>query len=263
MGTSDHLRGSFFENLGEFHSWDDGKTWNAGGFNQTHLSCFMDLAESIEDCEIIETGSGNSTVAFLLANPKRVDSISPDFELWTRIEDYCKSYDIQLNNLNAIKEKSEWALPSLAIKANKYDIGLIDGCHGWPTAFVDLYYIYFMLRKDGYLIIDDIQLHSIKEIANFLVSEDSKFEVVANLGKTLVFKKLTDEVELGEWDEQKYVVEKTNEAMILGNKFALYNIQDKEHQMLGYRGGIISRSLILLIRACSWILARIQWKINK
>ena len=254
------LKEVFLENLGKFHSWDDGNSWNSGGFNHTHLSYFISLTESITDCEVIETGSGNSTIAFLLANPKKVDSISPDFELWSRIEDYCKSRHIPTEKLYPIKAKSEWSLPSLALEKNKYDIGLIDGCHGWPTSFVDLYYIYFMLRKNGYLIIDDIQLHSIKEMANLVVSDKEKFELVVNLGKTLVFKKLTDDVELGEWSQQEYIVEKTNEAKKLGNRFALYNVSSKSYGMLGYRVGIMSKTLIFIIRSCSWMLAKIQGK---
>jgi hypothetical protein len=258
LETFEQLKKVYFENLGEFHSWDGEKTWNHGGFNRTHLSYFISLAESIPDCEVIETGSGNSTIAFLLANPKKVDSVSPDFELWSRIEEYCKLYQISTGKLNPIKAKSEWALPSLALDKNTYDIGLIDGCHGWPTAFIDLYYIYFMLRKNGYLIIDDIQLHSIKEMANFVVSEVDKFELVVNLGKTLVFRKLTDELELGEWDQQRYIVERTNEARNFGSKFALYNNTDKNYQMLGYSNHFVTKSLIFVIRGCAWMLARIQ-----
>jgi len=224
------------------------------------LSYFISLAESITDCEVIETGSGNSTIAFLLANPKKLDSVSPDFELWSRIESYCRLHQVPTDKLNPIKAKSEWALPSLAVGKNGYDIGLIDGCHGWPTTFVDLYYIYFMLRKNGYLIIDDIQLHSIKEIANFLVSEVDRFELVINLGKTLVFRKLTDELELGEWDQQRYIVNKTDEARNLGNKFALYNVDNKNYAMFGFRNGIVVKGLVFIVRACAWILTKIQGK---
>jgi|GEM_PF-937830 len=260
MGDFRTLKKNFFKNLGQFHSWDDGKSWNSGGFSKTHLSYFINLAESISDCEVIETGSGNSTIAFLLARPKRIDSISPDFELWSRIQDYCTLHHIPTNRLNSIKAKSEWALPSLALEKNHYDIGLIDGCHGWPTSFIDLYYIYFMLSENGYLIIDDIHLHSIKEMANFLLSETDKFELVVNLGKTLVFRKLTNEVELGEWGQQKYIVAKTNEALNEGNKFALYNVSNQNYGIIGYRNGLISKGLIFVIRGCAWVLARIQGK---
>ena len=262
MENYDKLKKIYFENLGEFHSWDSEKTWNHGGFNLTHLSYFIKLAESIPDCEIIETGSGNSTIAFLLANPKKVVSISPDLELWSRIEEYCTLYQIPTSKLKPINAKSEWALPSLALDKNTYDIGLIDGCHGWPTAFVDLYFIYFMLRKNGYLIIDDIQLHSIKEMANFVVSEFDKFELVVNLGKTLVFRKLTDHIELGEWDQQRYIVERTNEARSFGSKFALYSSTAKEYQMLGYSNDFVTKSLIFVIHGCAWMLVRIQGKVR-
>jgi hypothetical protein len=256
------LKKTFFENLGDFHSWDGGKTWNHGGFDNTHLRYFTGLVESISNCEIIETGSGNSTVAFLLGSPKRVDSISPDYELWSRIESYCKLYQIPTERLNPIKDQSEWALPGLAIEESKYDIGLIDGGHGWPTTFIDLYYIYFMLRKNGYLIMDDIQLYSVKEMANLLIPEVDKLELVVNLGKTLVFRKLTDENELGDWAGQKYIVEKTNELTDFGHKFALYDTGYKNYRMLGYRKSYLTKPIVFVIRVCAWILAKTQGKLG-
>lgn len=257
------LKEAYFANLGQFHSWGGEKTWNSGGFDQKQLRYFLGLVESIENCEIIETGSGNSTVAFLLGNPKRVDSISPDLELWSRIENYCEFNQIPTERLNPIRAKSEWALPGLALEKNKYDIGLIDGGHGWPTTFIDLYYIYFMLRKNGYLIIDDIQLHSVKEMANLLVAEVDKIELVINLGKTLVFRKLTDEEELGEWDGQKYIVEKTNELRDFGHKFALYDVPGKNYRMLGFSKGALTKQLVFIIRVCAWLLAKTQRKLGR
>jgi len=258
MNTNAELRKLFFEDIPLLHSFDDGNSWNTGGFKSLQLNYFIDLALSIEDCEVIETGSGNSTISFLLADPKKLVSISPDFELWLRIENFCQEKEISMKNLNCIKAKSEWELPRLALEKNKYDIGLIDGCHGWPTAFIDLYYIYYMLRINGYLIIDDINLHSIKEIANLLIAESVKFELVADFGKTLVFKKLTSDLELGEWDHQKYIIDKTNEARDIGNEFALNKIASKNSDTLKKGRRLIVDSLIFVIRACTWILSRIK-----
>ena len=258
MVTNQQSRKAFFDNIPLLHTWDGGNSWNTGGFKSVQLNYFLDLAESIPDCEVIETGSGNSTISFLLANPKKLVSISPQSELWLRIKNYCEKNEISMKNLESIMGKSEWELPKLAVEKSEFDIGLIDGCHGWPTTFIDLYYIYHMLRIDGYLIIDDIQLHSIKEIANFLISESTKFELVANFGKTLVFKKLTHDLELGEWNHQKYIIDKTNEARDSGNEFVLHKVASKDSRNLKKGWRLMGNLLILVIRACNWTLLRIR-----
>jgi hypothetical protein len=163
-----------------------------------------------------------------------------------------------MKNLESVIGKSEWELPKFASEKNEYDIGLMDGCHGWPTTFIDLYYIYYMLRIDGYLIIDDIQLHSVKEIANFLISESTKFELVANFGKTLVFKKLTHDLELGEWNHQKYIIDKTNEARDSGNEFVLHKVSSRDARNLKKGWRLFGNLLIFVIRACNWTLLRIR-----
>jgi precorrin-6B methylase 2 len=255
MDTNRDAKRIFFENVPLLHTFDGGSSWNTGGFKVLQLNYFLDLANSIPDCKIIETGSGNSTISFLLANPKKLVSISPDFELWSRIENYCKEKSISMKNLDYIRAKSEWELPRLASEENAYDIGLIDGGHGWPTAFIDLYY---MLRPDGYLIIDDINLHSIKEIANFLIAESTKFALVADFGKTLVFKKLTNDMELGEWNDQKYIIDRTNEARDMGNEFTLRRVASKDSYSLKKGRRVLVNSLIFVIRVCTWILSRIR-----
>lgn len=197
MDTNWESKKRFFKNILLLYAFDEGNSWNTAGFKSLQLNYFFDLAASIPDYEVIETGSGNSTISFLLANPKKLVSISPDLELWTRIENFCQKSCISMKNLDSIKVKSEWELPRLALEKNGYDIGFIDDCHGWPTAFIDFFHIHYMLRINGYLIIDDIALHSIKKIANLLIAESAKFVLVANFGKRLVFKKLTNDVEFG------------------------------------------------------------------
>jgi hypothetical protein len=100
------------------------------------------------------------------------------------------------------------------------DFALIDGCHGWPTALVDLEYINFMLRQHGYLMVDDLQLHGEKEMAR-LLAEHPTFSVVLDLGKALVFRKLTADRDLGEWADQPYIVRRSNEYMRSAHPYAL------------------------------------------
>ena len=67
-----------------------------------------------------------------------------------------------------------------------------------------------MLRQDGHLMIDDVQLYAEKEIAR-LLSEHYAFSIALDLGKSLVFRKLAAGRHLGEWTAQPYIVRRTNE----------------------------------------------------
>ena len=123
---------------------------------------------------------------------------------------------------------SQWILPRLAAD-NRFsdpivDFALIDGCHGWPTCFVDLEYTNSMLRQGGYLWIDDTELHAVKEMARFLAEQPS-FSLVLDLGKSLVFQKPTGERQLGQWVEQPYIVRRSDEYARFPNPFAFRDLR--------------------------------------
>jgi predicted O-methyltransferase YrrM len=162
----------------------------------------------------LETGAGNSTITLLFLQPARLISIEPDSQLFERIRGFCQKKEISDTAIETHIDGSQWVLPRLAMDNRAcdpiLDFALIDGCRGWPTSFVDLEYINSMLRQGGYLMIDDVQLHAEKEMAR-LLSEHPAFSLVLDLGKSLVFLKLTAERYLGDWDNQPYIVRRTNE----------------------------------------------------
>jgi hypothetical protein len=87
----------------------------------------------------------------------------------------CAPGDISILRRHAIEahiDGSHWVLPRLAADNRTsdpiLDFVLIDGCHGWPTSFVDLEYTNYMRRQGGYLMIDDVNLYAEKELARLL-----------------------------------------------------------------------------------------------
>jgi hypothetical protein len=213
-------------NIPLLHTWDGGATWNAGGFEGHHLhQLHAFLRERLPDRSVLlETGAGNSTIAMLFLNPARLVSIAPELPLFDRIRAFCREHGIDLAALEVHADGSEWVLPHLAAACRGtgpiLDFALIDGCHGWPISFVDLQYSNAMLRQGGYVMIDDVQLHTGKEAAR-LLAEHSGFLLDLDLGKSIVFRKLTDERHLGEWTSQPYVVRRTEEYARWANPFAL------------------------------------------
>jgi hypothetical protein len=160
----------------------------------------------------------------LLLSPAKLISIAPDEQLFERIRGFCKQNSIFCDVLEAHVEGSQWVLPRLATDNRQaeplLDFALIDGCHGWPTCFVDLEYVNEMLKPDGYLLIDDTELHSVKEMARFLMEEPG-FSLALDLDKSLIFQKRTAARHFGEWIDQPYIVRRSNEYARSRNMYAL------------------------------------------
>jgi predicted O-methyltransferase YrrM len=215
---------AFLTNIPSLHSWDGGKTWRRGGFGPKMLQAFHDLVLfcGAENAVVLETGAGNSTLAFLYANPKLLISIAPDGPLFERIRSFCTEHQIDASALDFRVDRSEWTLPELARSDLRVDLALIDGGHGWPTVFVDFCYINAMLRNGGILVIDDVQLHSVKELGRLLQKSEKHFALVRDLGKSLAFKKLTDDRFLPQASQQPYIVEQSNRYARSPSRFKLF-----------------------------------------
>lgn len=222
----------YLSNVPLLHTWDGGATWNTGGFQADQLeTVYLFLKEKFAvPPQLLETGAGNSTICFLFLPPRRLVSIAPDPELFGRIRSYCHQESIPTVALEAHIDRSEWVLPRMAQELWKespcFDFALIDGCHNWPMVFVDFFYANYMLRTGGYIMIDDVQLHSVKELARML-SEQPDFQLELDLGKALIFRRVSNARILGEWTEVPYIVRKSSEYGQMSNPSALWPETDR------------------------------------
>jgi hypothetical protein len=116
----------------------------------------------------LETGAGFSTIFFALSGCKHT-CIAPDHDLFTRIQTYCQENGISTADVEFIDAMSIDVVPQLPVEA--YDLALIDGCHGFPTAFVDFLYVTRALRKGGTLIMDDMNLYTCQNVGRFMQSD--------------------------------------------------------------------------------------------
>ncbi len=219
-------REAYLAEVPALHSWDGGKTWNTGGFAAPSLRAMIGAieAEFGAGARILETGAGNSTCAFLLAKPSLLVSIEPNAPLFARIHAACGQFGIDPAPLTALPELSELALPRIVAEpgaVGSFDVVLIDGNHGWPNVFVDLCYAQMLLRKGGLLLLDDVQIHAVKEAARF-VARDPNYEAALDLRKTLGFRKTTDRRDFGYHMSNPYVVERTEADAAAGKAFDLF-----------------------------------------
>lgn len=204
---------TYLDHIPLLHSWDGGATWNTGGFDAPYLRFIYEIATTELTCDrvILETGAGNSTICFLLAEPKTLISIAPDAALKHRILDYCGTHKVDVTPLFFQVEQSELALPNLALTHDPrtlVDLALIDGNHGLPTVFVDFCYINMLLKRDGILLLDDGPLYSVKELIRLLDGQP-EFQFHSRRGKLWAFRKLTDAAFLPDFMHEPYITRMT------------------------------------------------------
>jgi hypothetical protein len=208
---------AYLADLPALHSWDRGKTWNTGGFNARRLRRVHALiGERFRDraVSVLETGAGNSTITFLHLRLERLVAIAPAADLRDRILDYCAAHQIDTSPLDFRLERSEIELPAIALgvaggttptPASRFDVVLIDGAHGWPTVFVDFCYANMMMRSGSLLLLDDIQVYAVGELARLLELQPG-FTLKEELGKLQVWEKETDRQFLPGHLQEPYIV---------------------------------------------------------
>lgn len=219
-------REKFLSDIPRLHSWDGGQTWKTGGFARRELEAIIELlrVEVGTGAFAAETGAGNSTLAMLIGGAARVTSIAPDPALFERIRRAAAAIGIDDAALDPVVSMSEDKLPSISEAIEEggrlLDVALIDGGHGWPTVFVDFCYLNRVLRRGGFLMLDDIQIYSVKELAR-LLGEDSNFLLYKKLPKTLIFQKRTAARYLADHGGQPYIKRRSLEERESGRAFAV------------------------------------------
>jgi hypothetical protein len=200
----------YLANMPLVHTWGDGVP-NTGGFDATHL---QPLSEFMRDRvpprpRVVETGAGNSTIFFLLGSPSALVSIDPDPRIHVKVTAYCRTHSIDCGPREALAHRSEEVLPRLSeASAGTFDFALIDGDHGWPAVFVDFCYCARLLKRGGYLMIDDVEIYGIGQLVAFL-REQPDFRLVLDLGKAVILEKVTDAAYLPGWWQQPFIQRRT------------------------------------------------------
>jgi methyltransferase family protein len=149
----------------------------------------------------LETGAGLSTIIFAVSGCRHT-CIVPDKALTDRIQDYCRSANIDTGNVKFIISKSADIIHQLP--RSEHDLILIDGCHGFPSIFVDFYYAAKLLKNGGTLIVDDMHIYTCHLAARFMQS-DPGWNVELMTKRVAVGIKVLDTVDV-EWSNQPYVV---------------------------------------------------------
>lgn len=156
-----------------------------------------------EGAATLETGCGYSTMVLMICGARHT-AIAPDYQQHGRIVRWCEEHGVSCANLRLIDACSQEVLPGL--ESEPLDLVLIDGCHAFPAPFIDWYYTAEKVKEGGMVIVDDCQLVTGKILADFLLAEKGRWELICWIGKTSIFRKTTSAPVVAgvEWVDQPY-----------------------------------------------------------
>ncbi len=148
----------------------------------------------------LETGAGKSTLFFSqIARNHVVFAIN----IGNSLDRVRESSLFKTDCVEIVEGPTQKTLPAYVFE-KKIQVALIDGPHGYPFPELEYYYIYQHLDTGGLLVIDDVNIPTIKNMAEVL-KKDEMFAWVGTVGKTAFFKRtsapLFDPLGDGWWDQ--------------------------------------------------------------
>jgi predicted O-methyltransferase YrrM len=152
----------------------------------------------------LETGSGVSTLVFALAQTCHT-AVTPEAGEALALQQYANRAGIPMSRVTFASVPSEQFLPTYNL--NELDVVLLDGKHAFPWPAIDWFYCADRLKDGGLMILDDIQLNSVRLVTDFM-DADPHWRFESNPGgRTAIYRKLTGPVHDVAWHMQPWVCE--------------------------------------------------------
>jgi predicted O-methyltransferase YrrM len=136
----------------------------------------------------LETGCGYSTVVFALWGCRH-QAISPFPEEHQSINEWCRAHGVSVDTVTYRTGPSQRLLP--ALPSTPLDLVLIDGDHAVPLPLIDFFYTADQVVQHGLLVVDDVQLPSVRQLTDFLDSESPRWSFIEQIERTRIYRKLT------------------------------------------------------------------------
>jgi hypothetical protein len=180
-----------------FHAWPDGAPadWSVAPDVLRFLATLTKPGMNT-----LETGAGQTTVAFALAGANHV-CITPDRSQAEKIEGYLDTLGAPAS-VRFIHESSDKALPAGRGIPDQLDIVLIDGAHRFPFPILDWHYSQARVPVGGHMVVDDYKMPSVRILYDFLEGEE-EWELVRAFEVTAFFRRVKDTVSVWDWADQR------------------------------------------------------------
>ena len=133
----------------------------------------------------METGSGVSTLVFShISGSHKVFAVDRGNDSITKVKE-CRLFNAE--TVEFIEGPTQVTLPGYQFE-HKLQVALIDGPHGYPFPDLEYYYIYPNLERHALLIVDDIQIPTIRNMFEFIKADDM-FDLLEVFGNTAFFRR--------------------------------------------------------------------------
>jgi hypothetical protein len=175
----------------------------------------------------METGAGKSTLFFSQISQRHVVFAIDIGKSLSRVR---QSPLFHADRVEIVEGPTQQTLPQYEF-TDKIQVALLDGPHGYPFPELEYYYIYQHLDTGGLFILDDVNIPTIKRMAEIL-KKDEMFDCLGTLGKTSFFRRTTaplfDPLGDGWWDQGYNMpfMEKNNKLELIKKKIPspLFNL---------------------------------------
>jgi precorrin-6B methylase 2 len=143
-----------------------------------------------------ETGAGSSTIVFAAAGVDHV-AVTVDQAEEARIRRECARRGIDTGRLTFLIGPSQDVLARRPLP--RLDLVLVDGAHGFPYPILDWWHLAPYLRVGGLLVLDDCYMPPVRAVVDHLRSLPEWELAHAPGRRTVVARKLGDELPPYEW----------------------------------------------------------------
>jgi predicted O-methyltransferase YrrM len=191
----------------ELHFNDEGPQHWAVGSNVLRW-----LASNVRsDWGTLETGCGHSSIVFMLTGAEHT-IVAPHPWEHERAREWVEARGFPTDRARSVVEVSQRVLPTLPDAS--LDLGFIDGGHGFPTPFIDWYYIAERLRPGGWMLVDDMHIPTCRLLHDFMKAERGRWEHVGIIDNTSLFRR-GEEILIPreDWPAQPWVMAQFNHPL--------------------------------------------------
>jgi hypothetical protein len=175
-----------------------------GGVWSADVDCYRSLAAwSRPGSLTLETGLGISTVLFAAWRTQHTCIVPYQTEV-DRCVEYCRTRSISTEGVRFEVSPSDLVLPTM--KTTALDVVFIDGGHGFPTAIIDWYYGAARLRHDGIVVIDDVNLSSVRHGLIDFLDCDPRWQLLEGASKWRAYQRKSSGPLAEEWTAQEWLI---------------------------------------------------------
>lgn len=171
------------------HGMADSDSQEVFGVWRTNRAAYDLIAESCDvSSRTLETGIGVSTALFAALGATHT-CVAPDAAEAKRLGRYLIDRGIDNAKLTIVAEPSQDYLPDMS--ECELDFVFIDGLHGFPLPLIDWFYACRWLRRNGIVLLDDVDLPAVDMLVLYL-DRDPRWKRVMSTDKSVAFVRLSE-----------------------------------------------------------------------